>query len=57
MEGLVDTAERLAVGNELINLKLAGHVVVNKVGKLGAALDTTERAALPDTASDELECC
>lgn len=56
VEGLVDAAERLAVGNELIDLELAGHVVVDKVGKLGAALDTTESAALPDTASNELEC-
>ena len=57
VEGLVDAAERLAVGDELVNLQLAGHVVVNQVGKLSAALDTTESAALPDAAGDELECC
>ena len=56
VEGLVDAAEGLAVGDELVDLQLAGHVVVDKVGKLGAALDTTESAALPDTASNELEC-
>ena len=57
VEGLVDAAERLAVGDELIDLKLAGHVVVNKVRKLSTALDAAESAALPHTAGDELECC
>lgn len=41
--------------DELINLEFALQVVVNKAGKLGAALDTTESGALPDTAGDELE--
>lgn len=57
VEGLVNAAERLAVGDELVNLQLAGHVVVDQVGKLSAALDTAESAALPHTAGDELECC
>ena len=56
VEGLVDAAEGLAVGDELVDLQLAGHVVVDEVGKLSAALDTAERAALPHAASDELEC-
>lgn len=57
VEGLVDAGEGLAVGDELVNLELAGHVVVDEVGELRAALDTTESAALPHTAGDELECC
>lgn len=54
-EGGVDLVERLSVGDEFIDLQLAGHVVVNEVGKLGAALDTTESASLPDTTSNKLE--
>ena len=57
VEGLVDAAERLEVGDELVNLQLAGHVVVDQVGKLSAALDAAEGAALPHAAGDELECC
>jgi hypothetical protein len=56
VEGLVDSAKRLAVSDELIDLQLAGHVIINEVGKLGAALDATESAALPHTTSDKLEC-
>jgi len=44
------------VSDELVNLEVALHVVRDKAGKLGAALDATEGAALPDTACDELEC-
>ena len=45
------------MGDELVNLEVAIQVVVNEVGKLGTALDTTEGASLPDTASDKLESC
>lgn len=55
LEGSVDLVEGLSVGDELIDLELAIHVVVNEVGKLGATLDTTEGTSLPDTAGDELE--
>ena len=55
LEGGVDLVERLSVGDELIDLELAGHVVVDEVGELSAALDTTESTSLPDTAGDELE--
>jgi hypothetical protein len=44
------------VGDELVNLEVAIHVVGDKAGKLSAALDTAESATLPDTAGDELEC-
>ena len=54
-KGGVDLVERLSVGDELINLQLAGHVVVDEVGELRTALDTTESASLPDTTSDKLE--
>jgi hypothetical protein len=57
VESLVDAGERLAVGDELVDLQLAGHVVVDKIGELRAALDAAESAALPYTAGDELECC
>jgi hypothetical protein len=57
VESLVDAAERLAVGDELVDLQLAGHVVVDEIGELRAALDAAESAALPYAAGDELECC
>lgn len=44
------------MGDELVDLEVALHVVGDKTGKLGAALDTAESATLPDTAGDELEC-
>lgn len=55
-EGLVDSVEWLPVGDEFVDLELAGHVVVDEVWELGATLDTAEGAALPDAAGDELEC-
>ena len=57
VESLVDLAERLSVGDELVDLELAAHVVVDKAAHLAAALDTTESAPLPYTSGDELECC
>lgn len=57
VEGLVDTAELLSVCDEFVDLELAGHVVVDQATHLAASLDTTEGASLPDTTSDELECC
>lgn len=56
-ECFVDLVERLPVSDELINLELAGHVIVDKVGQLTAALDATKGATLPYTTSDKLECC
>lgn len=55
LESLVDLTKRAAVGDELVDLDLSLHVVVNDSRKLGAALDTAKGAALPDTASDKLE--
>lgn len=43
--------------DEFVDLEIAVHVVGDKAGELGAALDTAEGASLPDTAGDELECC
>jgi hypothetical protein len=57
VEGLVDAAEWLAVGDEFVDLQLAGHVVVDEVGELSAAFDAAESAALPYAAGDELESC
>lgn len=56
-KGLVDPVERLSVSDELVDLELAGHVVVDEVGELSATLDTTKGATLPHTSGDELECC
>ena len=55
LEGGVDLVERLSVGDELVDLELAVHVVVDEVRELSAALDTTESTSLPDTTGDELE--
>jgi len=57
LERLVDAAQWLAMRDELVNLELAGHVVVNKSRQLSAALDTAESAALPPATRHELECC
>ena len=56
VEGVVDAGEVLSVGDELIDLELAGHVVVDKTAHLAAALDAAKSTAFPDTAGDELEC-
>jgi hypothetical protein len=55
LEGGVDLVERLSVGDELVDLELAGHIVVDEVRKLSTSLDTTEGTSLPDTTGDELE--
>ena len=57
VESLVDASEILAVRDELVHLQLAVEVVAHESGQLRATLDATERAALPHTAGDELECC
>ena len=53
----VDVVQWLPVRDEFVDLQLAGHVVVDEVGELSAAFDTTESAALPNAAGDELESC
>ena len=45
------------MGDELIDLEVAVHVIRDETGKLCTALDTTESASFPDTAGDELEGC
>lgn len=55
-KGLVDAIERLSVCDELIDLQLAGHVVVHEVWELRTAFDAPESAAFPDAAGNELEC-
>lgn len=52
LKGLVDLRELLAVGDELVNLDLAVEIIVDKTGKLRAALDATEGGTPPDTAGD-----
>jgi len=52
---LVDTLQRLPMRDELVDLELAGHVIVDQVGQLRAAFDAAERAAFPHAAGDELE--
>jgi hypothetical protein len=57
LEGVVDLAESLAVGDELVNLKVTLLVIGNEVVQLGTALDTTESTSSPHSASNKLECC
>lgn len=56
VEGLVDAREVLSVGDEFVDLELAGHVVVDEATHLAAALDTAESTTLPYATGDELEC-
>lgn len=56
VESIVDAAQVLAMSDELVDLELAAHVVVDQTTHLAAALDTTESTSLPDTSGDELEC-
>lgn len=55
-KSLVDIGQRLAMRDELVDLELVVHIVVNEIRELSAALDTAEGAALPHAAGDELEC-
>ena len=55
MERLIDPAQILAMGDELIHLQLTSHIVVDETRQLSAALDTAERATFPAAAGDELE--
>jgi hypothetical protein len=73
VESLVDVCEWLPMGNKLINLQLARHVIINQVRKLtttfnsakGTSLETQladfkhkhQKTYLPNTASNKLECC
>ena len=43
------------MGDELVDLQLVGHVIVDQVWQLRAAFDTAESAAFPYTAGNELE--
>ena len=56
LEGVVDLAQRLAVGDELVDLQLAVQVVLDEAGQLRPALDAAEGTSLPLATSDELEC-
>ena len=46
LESLIDAIEVLSVSDELINLQLAVHVIIDQVGKLRTALDTSECTSL-----------
>ena len=54
---LIDTVQRLAMRDELVDFEFARHVIVDEVRKLAAAFDASECTALPYAAGDELECC
>lgn len=56
VEGLVDLAEWLSMRDELVDLELVVHVILDEATHLAAALDTAECTALPYTTGDELEC-
>jgi hypothetical protein len=53
---LVDSTQVLTVGDELVDLEFAIHVVVDKIRKLGTALDATKGTALPLASCNKLEC-
>jgi hypothetical protein len=55
VESVVDLAESLAVGDEFVNLEVTLLVVGNEVVQLRTALDTTESASSPHSASNKLE--
>lgn len=57
LEGVVDLAESLAVGDELVDLEITLLVIGDKVVQLRAALDTTECTSSPHSAGNKLECC
>ena len=52
----VDLSKVLAVGDELIDLEFAFHVVVDEIRELGTSFDTTESTSFPNTACYKLEC-
>jgi len=56
VEGLVDLAEWLSMRDELVDLELVVHVILDETTHLAAALDTAECTTLPYTTGDELEC-
>jgi hypothetical protein len=51
LKSLIDTVQRLPMGDEFVNLKLACHVSLNEVTHLCPALDVAEGTAFPLTAS------
>lgn len=55
VEGIVDTSQGLAVGDELVDLELTIEVVIYQARELRATLDTAEGAASPYTTRHELE--
>ena len=52
---MVDVVEAHRVGDHAVDLDLAGHVLVDHAGEVGAAADAAEGGAAPDAAGDELE--
>jgi hypothetical protein len=55
IETLVDISERELMVDELVDLQLTLHVLLNVARQLGAALHTTEGRALPNTTCHQLE--
>ena len=55
MERIINPTQILTVRDELVDLELAVHVIVDEVGQLRAAFDAAEGAAGPFAAGDELE--
>ena len=42
--------------DKFIHLELSSHIIIHQVWQLATAFDTAKCAALPNTASDKLEC-
>lgn len=57
LESCVDGCECLAMGDVLINLHVAGNIVVHQAGKLRATFDATKSTTLPHTPGHKLKCC
>ena len=52
----IDFFQRVAMGDEFVDLEPAPKVIANEIGELGAALDSSKSTAFPYTSCHELEC-
>ena len=51
LKSSIDLWKRLPVGDELVDLELALHVIINQVRELGATLDSAKGTALETVSS------
>ena len=55
LEGSVDLGQWLSVGDKLVDLQLAIHIVGHEIGELCSTLNASKSAPLPHATCDELE--